>query len=351
MKKSRIAKFALLGASAAALAATLSTSTYAWYVSNKTANVNAVTGSTAAGSSDGSISLSTSGKVNEYYQSISLTAAANFNGVDSTVKLEPVTTTDGVSFVTPTATKDYAAATGTYQAGTKYYTRTGSSAPYTYNEVDTSSFTAETSVTSYYVETVTWATASASTKVYKFMFYIKSDSAVTVQPTITVRNKTTEVPTAINYSADGNITGAIQGQDFTIDAIHALHMSLVPTTGKKYEGDVTTFANATSNPVGATQLQAVEGGTGVNVVYSAAIDAYARKATAGAADYFTEIMGYAPYTDDIAYTENAFTTISLLANTPKKLEYYIWLDGGDDQCLNPCVSQNFEFEFSYTVTA
>jgi len=34
MKKSRIAKFALLGASAAALAATLSTSTYAWYVSN-----------------------------------------------------------------------------------------------------------------------------------------------------------------------------------------------------------------------------------------------------------------------------------------------------------------------------
>ena len=77
MKKSRIAKLALMGASITALAATLTTSTYAWYVSNKTANVNAVNGQTDSAAGDGSISLSTSGKSNDYYKTISLDAAAS----------------------------------------------------------------------------------------------------------------------------------------------------------------------------------------------------------------------------------------------------------------------------------
>ena len=58
MKKSRITKLALSGAAVAALAATFSTSTYAWYVSNKTANVTAVAGSTASSGVGSSISLS-----------------------------------------------------------------------------------------------------------------------------------------------------------------------------------------------------------------------------------------------------------------------------------------------------
>ena len=62
MKKSRIAKLALMGASITALAATLTTSTYAWYVSNKTANTSAATGSTASADSDGSVLLSLDGK-------------------------------------------------------------------------------------------------------------------------------------------------------------------------------------------------------------------------------------------------------------------------------------------------
>ena len=72
MKKSRIAKLALMGASITALAATLTTSTYAWYVSNKTANVEAVAGSTASSGAGSSISLSTTGQVNDYHKTISL---------------------------------------------------------------------------------------------------------------------------------------------------------------------------------------------------------------------------------------------------------------------------------------
>ena len=309
MKKSRIAKLALMGASITALAATLTTSTYAWYVSNKTAEVKKVTGITNAGASDGSISLSTTGKAGEFYKSITLESTTNYNayvaeGVSS-VQLEPVTTTDGVTFYQPT------------------YTKNG-----------------------------TWADGDAVTgKNFYFMFYIQAAAGCTVAPTVKVTNKTTVVPKAINYSAANNIVGAIDGQDYTIDALNALHMSLVPTVS----GGSAGAYDASGATPGDTQVQEVLGGTGVTTVISSAIDSYARKATGGAHDYFEEIMGYAPAYSAVRYNAassgfSAFENISLTANTPVKLEYRIWLDGGDDQCLNPCVSQQFEFEFSYTVT-
>ena len=314
MKKSRIAKLALMGASVTALAATLTTSTYAWYVSNKTANVTKAVGSTASGAADGSISLSTTGVADEFYKTITLDSTTNFNGYvsegTSEVQLEPVTTTDGVTFYQPT----YATATSS------------------------------------------WTPGSAVTgKNFYFMFYIKAAAGCTVQPSIKVTNKTTSVPKAIDYSATNAITGStvVAGQDYTIDAIHALHMSLVPTVS-----GATGSYTATGASAGTTQLQAVEGGTGVTTALSTAISGYSRVATGGAAAYFTEIMGYAPYTSAVAYstsgtgaTGTTFGNISLQADKPVKLEYRIWLDGGDDQCLNPCVDQNFEFEFSYTITA
>ena len=61
MKKSRIAKLALMGASITALAATLTTSTYAWYVSNKVATVKAGVGHTGSAGADGSVLLSWKG--------------------------------------------------------------------------------------------------------------------------------------------------------------------------------------------------------------------------------------------------------------------------------------------------
>ena len=48
MKKSRIAKLALMGASITALAATLTTSTYAWYVSTTKADITNGTGATGS---------------------------------------------------------------------------------------------------------------------------------------------------------------------------------------------------------------------------------------------------------------------------------------------------------------
>ena len=389
MKKSRIAKLALMGASITALAATLTTSTYAWYVSNKTANVNAVSGSTAEGASDGSISLSTSGNVNEYYKTISLDAAENFNAVSNGVALEPVTTTDGKTFIQP----EFKKATGTYVSGTTYYEqvtnttyyqeKTGLKAGdsivglYTYNEetgkytlVETGTYSggkyyeyspksttsyqektglkADDSVENYYVWDATDVTEGNS-KFFHMSFFIKSAAAVTVIPTITVKNTTTEVPTAVNYSANNNVLSVDNGATFTIDAIYSLHASLVQTPGAAYTASQTTYSATT--PL-ATQFQAVDGAGKIKATASSAIAAYANKATGGAHNYFKEIMGYDPYTTAVGYESGkAFGNITLQANTPMKLDYYFWLDGGDDQCLNPCVKQNFEFQFSYTVSA
>ena len=306
MKKSRIAKLALMGASITALAATLTTSTYAWYVSNKTANVTAATGATAAGASDGSISLSTTGVADEFYKTITLDNVDNFNGYvasgTSSIKLEPVKTTDGLNFYQPVH-DDVA---GTWSDGT-----------------------------------------AVTGKNFYFMFYVKAAADCKIKPTITVTNKTTTVPTAINYSAKNNITGTVvAGKDYTIDAIHALHMSLVST-----ESGATGGYNASGAIAETAKLGPVESGYGVVTKLSTDISNYARIAEGGAHQYFTEIMGYDPNTSAPAYTAAAFTDIQLHADKPTKLEYRVWLDGGDPQCLNPCVSQTFDFEFSYTITA
>lgn len=94
MKKSRIAKLALMGASITALAATLTTSTYAWYVSNKQASMTNGTGATGAAGSDGSILLSWTGASGKWYKEISF---ADADAVKTVNALDPVSydTTDG----------------------------------------------------------------------------------------------------------------------------------------------------------------------------------------------------------------------------------------------------------------
>ena len=308
MKKSRIAKLALMGASITALAATLTTSTYAWYVSNKTANVNAVTGQTDSAAGDGSISLSTSGISNEYYKTISLTAAANYNGVSADVKLAPVTTSTGNTFI-----KD-----------------------------DNS--------------------AAAATAVYKYEFYVKSEEDCEIIPTITVTNTTqnAEIPYQINYSAGAasSVTGVEKGASFTIDALNALYVSQSTEIGKTYSSTQTKYEVGTSQTgaISTPQASAVTGGGVVKASYSAAITALAatQKATGGAHAYYKEIMGTDPaHVEENLYTKTATAigNITLKANTPQKVTYYLWLDGADDQCFNACAGQKLSVAFSYTVKA
>jgi hypothetical protein len=159
MKKSRIAKISLMGASIAALAATLTTSTYAWYVSNKTANVEAVAGSTASSSAGSSISLSLTGNVNDYHKTIAL--------ANKTTGLKPVVRTG--------------ATIGSTGAVTAVYKEL--SEPATPGTADVGN-----------------AVTTEGTYWYEYVFYIKADTGCTVRPTITVTNTTDVLPTQVNYS-------------------------------------------------------------------------------------------------------------------------------------------------------
>ena len=103
MKKSRIAKLALMGASITALAATLTTSTYAWYVSNKQASMTNGTGATGAAGSDGSILLSWSGDTGKWFKEISF---ADSDAVKTVAPLQPVSyVTDGFYGITSAGAK------------------------------------------------------------------------------------------------------------------------------------------------------------------------------------------------------------------------------------------------------
>lgn len=367
MKKSRIAKLALMGASITALAATLTTSTYAWYVSNKTANVEAVAGSTASSGAGSSISLSVTGDVNDFHKTISL--------VDKTTGLKPVVRT-GATISTA------GVVTAVYKELDEAHDADGSTDGYQVAPDDTTS-------------------ATQGTHYYEYVFYIKADTGCTVKPVITVTNTTTTLPTQINYSggykkvaaaqttpawaantyysysngsysltaseptgwsenytnyytAEANsITGPGAGEDFYVNALNAAHMSLGLQKGTLFDENVTSFVGTTT--VTEYSQPVVNDGNlmKVTALTNAQKPTGATEATAGARNYYEAITGY-KLTDAAKTTydaSNAFANITLVANTPYKLVYHLWLDGADDQCFNACAGQTFSVAFDYTVTA
>ena len=362
MKKSRIAKLALMGASITALAATLTTSTYAWYVSNKTANVEAVAGSTASSGAGSSISLSTTGNINDFRKTISLD--------DKAYGLNPVDRTGATL-----------AADGSVSAE--------------YRVLDETNLNA--------VVPATNAEASANGYWYEYRFYIKADTACTVRPTITVTNTSTVLPTQINYSGGyqaitgdsapdfgaqtvytksnagtysvvseepanwsttyttyyyakaNKVTGVQPGADFYANALNSLGMSLGIWKGTKFvAGTTENFAGATGE--GAIQnfanpVQASGEFMKLTALTNAQKPSGASEATGGAQGYYNEIAGATlsgEATSSYA-TTNGFANITLAENTPYLLVYHLWLDGADDQCFNACAGQTFSVAFDYTV--
>ena len=356
MKKSRIAKFALLGASAAALAATLSTSTYAWYVSNKTANVEAVAGSTASGTSDNTIAVSLTGARNDYHKTISLT--------DKTTGLLPLL-------------RKNATLTATGAVGAKYYGL---------NET---------------VDPVILKTTEEGAGWYTYEFYMLASVNCTVATALTVTNTTQNFSTLtqVNYSGGGYVkvtgdsaptwaankyysysagsytvtstepgdwdtnwnnyyvlrTNVISGVDpsakFTVDAIQACSISLAVETGKfasanddaaYAKNDTTTVpAEYTSSLTAAATGYSAPDGTGYGTVH-----------TASGAHAYYEFMTNKTLAQETknAYTGSALSNISLTAGVPVRLYYSIWLDGSNELCFNACQGQTLSVAFDYTAT-
>jgi hypothetical protein len=316
MKKSRIAKLALMGASITALAATLTTSTYAWYVSNKVASVDQLAGGVSANAGDGSIGVSKTGKNGTYYPSIKLDAL-------TASKLAPVHSTDGLNFYTLGAASNHE---------------------------------------------VTVSSTDGSGSVYNIVFYIKSDAHVTVTPTLKIVNAQTNaanLPTQIAYedigaynSSTGKnavVTGAEKGKEFTVDACRAIYASMTPTAG--------SFAAAASTGVeigdfvsggsaGATKISApgyLGSSTFTDGVTTGDAHAYYHAVTGDTILSGAIVPSSGTGVTTVANQINATSALELQAGTPVMLSFNIWLDGGDTDCFNCCAGQNITVDFSFAV--
>ena len=318
MKKSKIAKLSLMGASIAALAATLTTSTYAWYVSNKTATISEATGQTAAGAADGSILLSWDNSDNSYYKTLgwgdtnapgaTVASAAGVFKEQLTPLYYVAANSSFTSINSYKPTEDT-----TYDSSKTYYTKAST----TYTEASISAFA--NGVT--YYEKVSTANAQTSGFV-RFSMYIKADKTTTVTVTPTMANTTASSDynslKQIAYEATGSIG---KGQPFIVDAFDAMYYSL-------NVDDATTETAVVAAP---TSGKSVTGAVAPGAAHS----------------YYEAVTGEdieAQY--EVAPVTQALTTLTV-GTTPVKLTWTIWLAGNDLDCYNSCAGQSFSFALTF----
>jgi len=318
--KKNLTKLALSGVALAAVAATLGTSTYAWYTTNPTVNANNIVG---ASSDTGSSSIFINkdhlvdGKVggkNPVWSSTVTFAGSEFNL--ATGKLIPVQPTD---------------TTGTFQTAK----------PKNATEL-------------------TVATANAN-DVIKFELNFKgskiastADAINVYLKSITIKNTTpTALPQADNLlygqkyvdAADANkekdytadqVGVANNAGVYSVDFVKALGMQIDAADGNTDQ----TFALAPYQDEDNSTVAAENVPT----------------ATAHAHDYYNAVMDL-DYTAGMISTGKALTgalakqpiaTLNRDGVTASTVTFYIYLNGWNDFCYDACQGQNFSINMSFT---
>jgi len=279
-------KLFLSVAALACCAATLVSTTFAWYVNNPTAYAKGATGSTANVDTSGSLSISKTGAANTWFKEISLT--------DVTGSLNPVHTTDGLAFTSLAGEAD-----GEGKIG---------------------------------------STVANSTDQITITLYLKADAAGTVDLDLETVNATlaANYKSQVAYNDNAPVT---VGQSFMKDAADAMYISRTVYTGTDYATAGTTAINTlkaesdtySNTAAAASEVTLAEGGD-ANAYYEAVKE-----------ETLTTDAKTAP-------TTAAMAPIELTANTPVKVVYKIWLEGADTDCFNACTNQNFTFELTYNYT-
>ena len=311
MKKSRIAKFALLGASTAALAATLTTSTYAWYVSNKTATVKAGEGHTGSAGADGSVLLSWNGAAQNAVWAKELSFTDTTNGAPNitNVKLTPVHD-DGTGFF------------GVNTDGTKPQTDLAAN-----------------------------LTTGAGSYL-QFTIYAKTESStpISVTPSIVINN-TTQALTGLEQlayvgTADGSPVAA--GTNFVYNCLDSLYVKQ-STTASTGSGNSATAGALTANTYVAASKSGTRGTTTVSSGWTDhgegnAHSYFANVANVDLADIWVKTPACTDSGNDAGTLSDLVLTQDYIAIT-----YTIFLDGGDEDCFNSCAGQDISFEVKFQV--
>lgn len=340
MKKSRIAKLALMGASITALAATLTTSTYAWYVSNKEANVVGGTGTTGTAGADDSILVSWEGTAGHFFKEI------NFADATGATKnaLQPIhyteATTEAITAVTYTAQEIATAKANVQAAIDAVVQETGETASAyaarkaaaeatakaanpacdaTTSNTKVAAFPA--SAAGFYGVGDAGARGASSTAYIKFDVYVYAAAGATVTPTITITtNYDSSDPenSQIAYTGIGLPNGKSSGQTFSIDPLKAIWVQEYVDNGDKnyYAPDTTATAGANAH----------------DYYTSVTHDALWATSTADSAAL-----------PDITLDEDEDGDYS----TKKKVTFVIYLDGADVDCFNSCAGYDIAFNVKF----
>lgn len=281
-------KLLLSGVALAACAATLSTTTYAWYVTNSEATATGVTGTTASAVSDGNILVAKNDttdptKAGAFSQSI------NFAGDNANLKtpaLNPVS--KDTEAIKPTT-----GATG-------------------WHKVDKSP-------------------AVAADSYIAFDIWVLSTKEATVTVEITTANTTKADALEGLKQTCYNATGAPvnQGETFVVDAVEALRMEVTQDAGTPKDYSLKDISKSYASPEGFT---AADGDT----------DAQA---------YYKALLGNDPDGGaTVADPTETFTTITVTENVATKLSFKIWLEGTDKMCFDSCSGQSFSFDFKFSTS-
>ena len=400
MKFKGLTKIALAGAAVAVTAATLATSTYAWYVTNSTATVDGITGSTAS-VAGGNILVAQSldqanGDIPGNFSTKFTLAAGNILQplkVTATTGDNPTyTKTEGFIPVTP----------GTFAAGSN-------GAPGTLTADATLTNWVDENGSAITVGTPAWASESSGSagdrRYMEFKIWLMStDDVATTTMTLKVTNTKTNPNKQTVYTTVGMGNAHEVGDEFVINAAEALRFAYIEddftftevaspssdpktagyyekatsagvpngnykltedttvTEGKKYYEMTAATGNAANyNIFGVKEV------TTVGTTYIETADTYDASNNMNANEYYYGVMGqYAVGTTlesntavysvaaptlnlpTINHSESGYATLALTDNTAKKLTFRVWLEGTDAQCFDCCSGQDFTFEIGFS---
>lgn len=312
-------KLFLSVAALAVCAATLVSTTFAWYVSNSEATVSGVTGATAGAATEGNLMVA---QVAIAAADGTITESGNWGNKLTSVSasslpdLSPVTKDDETKNMVPTSN-----ATGWHDV---------EGLPVA--EFDDTNLT--TSVAYGYFAFGIWSTEK--TKINLDLGVSNTTSGALTTQTL---YNTAGQPTA--KAATGTPSAKVGlNEAFTMDAVQALRVEILtaPLTG----------ANLLTTDF--TSLGVMDAASFLKSDLSAAYATDTTKfATGGDANaYYAAVAGTAPVGGTAAKDEVAdIANITLAKNTKTVVLVRYWLEGTDEQCFDSCVAQSFAFNFGF----
>lgn len=320
MKLKGLTKLALSGVALAAVAATLGTSTYAWYVTNSTASVGNINGTAQAGGT-GSVLVAekaaSDGKNGHgaWQKNIESLNTDNYTATTTAAGLIPATPVKTVSGAgTSTLTSTPATLLNSSTTWVKANGDTMTNADLAYMEFDV------------------WVLSTDATKV-KFSFGLANTTA------------SDKINTQIAYNGTGLPTGVSQGDNFAVNIVDALRVAYT-----RYDFDSTAATSTTAlagEEADASVFYDASKASSSSKVETGA--SFATVNTGNAHNYYHQVLGANDKILETGPSINGTTAqeLTVTKNIEIKLHFYVWLEGTDLQCFDSCNGQSFKLDLKF----